>query len=308
MDPASNWILRQLSTKIGNLFPSRRLSLILIAVIAHQISIVLLSAIEWILDLPSNDAVIDVSQDSSGRLSFIIKQMLTVSTVIWGIFVYFSCCLFTEYLDYVLFKHVLPQSSPEPATGNVYSIWLLEIPFEILYQHTKKVFNYSSLISRKLVSRIPEKDFWHMLPVVLFNIFLMAGILDFSYWLFDSVQLQKQNFLQAISQFCIQIPIADLLFYAFHYWMHHDRRFYKFAHQQHHSTFATRGISALYNQWLDGLLEGAIPYLIAIWITKTGCEIYPLLPVDFLICMMLVSTMIIGHSITNFTTVFSHSG
>jgi sterol desaturase/sphingolipid hydroxylase (fatty acid hydroxylase superfamily) len=259
---------------------SRRTWLIVAAVVGYQVSQLVLTSIDKLFGLPNNPHHIDLSEKP--HTEFAIKQLINLVTIVWGTVVFFCCCLLTEYLDFVLFKHILPQSLKNCKNADSiskfktlcpkeYSIWLFEGPFELIYQSTKKFVPYERLPERKILPPLPEKDFWEMVPWVLRNILFMGISLSVSYHVFNSVHLKKQSFFESFGLFFLQIVIADWAFFAFHYWMHVDKMFYKYAHEDHHSTFGTRGVSALYNQWVDGLLEGAIPYLMAVWITKTGC-------------------------------------
>jgi hypothetical protein len=253
---------------------SRRLWMVIASVYAYLVTNLVTTTIEHYFQLPHNDACIDVSSANKNNI-LAIHLLLNVFAVAWGIAIYFATSLFTEYLDYVLFKHILhsKKTSAGPLVPKDYSIWLLEYPFEAIFQMTKNYITYDKLPGRKILPVLPERDFWELAPCALRNL-LQAGLVStISYMILGSLSLKKQGYFESVGLFIFQIAISDWLFFAFHYWMHADKSFYKWAHEDHHSTFGTRGVSALYNQWLDGLLEGSIPYSAAIWMTGTCCKI-----------------------------------
>jgi hypothetical protein len=118
-------------------------------------------------------------------------MLLNISVGLAGFFIFWIAALFCEYLDYVLFRHLLINSKEYQKHVQAYSLKYLDSCFEALYNLTKNFVPYTSLLnSRKIVPMIPEMNFWDMFGQVMEN-FAISGLLQFALFIaFDVIHFR----------------------------------------------------------------------------------------------------------------------
>eukprot|EP00475_Leptophrys_vorax_P012720 TRINITY_DN1909_c0_g1_i1.p1 TRINITY_DN1909_c0_g1~~TRINITY_DN1909_c0_g1_i1.p1 ORF type:complete len:263 (-),score=47.85 TRINITY_DN1909_c0_g1_i1:268-1056(-) len=200
--------------------------------------------------------------------------LLNVAVGLCGFFTFWVAALFCEYLDFVLFTHLLADKRNDPNVVT-YRLPFLDTYFEVLYNFTKSFVPYEALLDdRKIIPMLPEKDFWTMAKQVLEN-FASSGVLQFTlFYVFDVIHFRPMTWYQIFGWFWGWVLLNDLVFYSTHVAGHRSKTLYKLFHELHHSSFGTKGISAMYSHWLDFLMTTAAGHFFAVCVLGGPCKVF----------------------------------
>ncbi len=108
--------------------------------------------------------------------------------------------------------------------------------------------------------KINSKDFFSRLPLICFNIFILALVSSVSlYFLYPKSFDQSLEFeiYVVIIQVLFVLFVDDLFFYFLHRWMHENKAILKAVHRVHHKAIAPLSLEYIYVhpfEWMLGYL------------------------------------------------------
>ena len=107
--------------------------------------------------------------------------------------------------------------------------------------------------------KIDSKVFYGRLPLILFNIFLVAFISSIGlYFIFPIFDADLEfSFLIIVLQLVTILFVDDLFFYILHRWMHENKFLLRKVHSIHHRAFSPLALEYLYVhpfEWMMGYI------------------------------------------------------